>query len=203
METINLPLTGAFESKTIEFGDKLQSATPGVQFKLCLFDSGIVPVDSVLAFYEIAKTRPKGIGLHIHSHVCLMGSEVLLWLTGDTRTLRSDAWIHFWEYQRYWAERSELQKFIDSMERRELQGQRTPFHENYLQIERHVKKHLPPHLLNRRVWAGELAEWEIIKPITPLVKSEASKAELPKATLSTKSEPVQTTKGVPYTPRLL
>jgi len=33
-----------------------------------------------------------------------------------------------------------------------------------------VKKQLPAHLLNRRVWAGELAEWEIIKPAVAVVK---------------------------------
>jgi hypothetical protein len=30
-----------------------------------------------------------------------------------------------------------------------------------------VKKHLPMHLWNRRVWGGELEEWNIIKPAMP------------------------------------
>ena len=170
MEIINFPMTGCFDSKTIELAEKLQKAEPGDQFKLCLYDSGTVAVDSVLAFHEIMRTRPRGIGVHIHSHICLMGSEVLVWLAGDTRTMRSDAWIQFWEYDRYWQGRSDFQQFLDSLERRELQGQKTAFQENYLQVERLVKKHVPVHLLNRRVWVGELDEWNIIKPAVVVAK---------------------------------
>ena len=170
MEIINFPISGSFDSKTMELTEKFQKATAGDQFKLCLYDTGIVAIDSVLAFHEIIRTRPKGVGVHIHSHVCLEYSEVLIWLAGDTRTLRADAWIHFVEYDRYWAERTEFQQFLDSLERRELQGRRTSFHENYLQVERLVKKQLPAHLMNRRVWAGELAEWNIIKPAVEAVK---------------------------------
>jgi len=203
MEIINLALNFGFESKTIEIADKFQAAVPGTKFKVCLFDSGIVPIDAVLAFHEIARTRPKGIALHIHSHVCLMGSELLLWLAGDTRTLRSDAWIHFWEYDRYWEARSEFQQFLDSLEKRDLPGLRTPFHENYLQVERLVKKHLPPHLLNRRVWAGELAEWAIINPLVAGVQPETPKEVGPKTKTARESEPARPPQGVPYTPRLL
>ena len=116
-------------------------------------------------------SRPKGIGVHIHSHVCLMGHEVLIWLAGDTRTLRADAWIHFQEYPRRWLERSDFQQFVDSLEGREMPAGKTAFQENYLSVERLVKKHLPKHLWNRRVWGGELAEWNIIKP--PVVVSES------------------------------
>ena len=203
METINFPLTGAFDSKTIEIADKFQQATPDTQFKLCLFDSGTVTVDAVLAFHEIVRSRPKGIGLHIHSHVCLMGSEVLVWLSGDTRTLRPNAWIHFWEFERYWAERSDFQQFQDSLERRDLRGHRSPFHENYLQIERLVKKHLPPHLLNRRVWGGELAEWNIIKPAVAEVKPEALKADRVKAKTTPEPQIAPTDQSISHTPRLL
>ena len=186
-------MTGCFDSKTIELVEKLQKAQPGDQFKLCLYDSGTVAVDSVLAFHEIMRTRPKGIGVHIHSHICLMGSEVLVWLAGDTRTMRSDAWILFWEYDRYWQERSDFQQFLDSLERRELQGQKTPFQENYLQVERLVKKQIPTHLLNRRVWVGELDEWNIIKPaVAVAVKAtgmspKENKAPLPEGLKSTEN----------------
>ena len=132
-----------------------------------------------------------------------MGSELLLWLAGDTRTLRSDAWIHFLEYDRYWEARSEFQQFLDSLAKKEMSGHRTPFQENYLQVERLVKKHLPPHFRNRRVWAGELAEWDIIK--TPVVeeKAEMPKEFGPETKTAPKPEPARTPHGVPYTPRLL
>jgi hypothetical protein len=174
METINVPMNGGFDAKTIELADKFQSAEPGTQFRLCLFDSGTISVDSVLAFHEIARLRPKGISLHIHSHNCLVCAEVLIWLAGDTRTLRSDAWIHFLEYPRNRLARSDYQQFRDSLEGYEMPLGLTPFQENYLQIERLVKKHLPVHLLNRRVWSGELAEWNIIKPAVIVVKPESA-----------------------------
>lgn len=200
METFNLPLTGAFEAKTIEIADKFQQADPGTQFKLCLFDSGTVTADAVLAFHEIVRTRPRGIGLHIHSHISLQGSEVLVWLAGDTRSLRSDAWIHFREYPKNRLGRSDFQQFQDSLEGYETTPGLTVFQENYLQIERHVKKHLPAHLLNRRIWGGELAEWHILKPFA--VKAETPRIETP--TPKTRApRPAAKPEVVPYTPRLL
>ena len=181
-------MTGCFDSKILELEEKFQKASAGDQLKLVLYDSGTVPVDSVLAFHDIMRTRPKGIGVHIHSHICLMGSEVLVWLAGDTRTIRSDAWIQFWEYDRYWQERSEFQQFLDSLERRELQGQKTAFQENYLQVERLVKKHMPAHLLNRRVWVGELDEWNIIKPAFVVAKPACSEVTKEKKGAARKPE---------------
>jgi len=167
MVTIQIPLNCMFDSKIIELADRFQDAKSGEEFKLCLFDSGTVTVDAVLAYYDVVRTRPKGIRVHIHSHVCLMGGDVLIWLAGDTRTLRGEAWLHFREYPRHWLERSEVQKFTETLEGRDLQLDKTPFQENYLTVERLVKKHLPVHLWNRRVWGGELEEWNIIKPATP------------------------------------
>jgi len=170
MVTIPTPLTGAFDCKIIELADRFHDAKPGDDFKLCLYDTGTVTVDAALAFYDVIQSRPKGIGVHIHSHVCLMGSDVLIWLAGDTRSLRSEAWIHFREYPRNWLERSDFQQFVDSLEGRDMQLSKTPFQENYLTVERLVKKHLPMHLWNRRVWGSELEEWNIITHAGPVAK---------------------------------
>ena len=164
METINLPISGCFDSKYLEIAEKFEKAgSSGGQFVLNLFSSGFVPTDSVLAFYEICRTRPQGVGLHIHSHISLTCSEVLIWLAGSTRSLRSDAWIHFVEYPRNRLGRPDYQQFRDSLERFDPSQCLSPFQENYLQVERLVKKHLPYHLLNRRVWRAELEEWHIIR----------------------------------------
>jgi len=42
------------------------------------FDTGKVDVDAVLAFHDVMRMRPKGVAVHIHSHVCLVHSEVLI-----------------------------------------------------------------------------------------------------------------------------
>lgn len=182
MDTIPIPLTGAFDSKTLELADRFQDAKPGDDFKLCLYDTGTVTVDAALAFYDVVRSRPKGIGVHIHSLVCLMGSDVLIWLAGDTRTLRGEAWVHFREYPRHWLERSEVEKLQDVLDRRDLQLSKTPFQENYLTVERLVKKHLPVNLWNRRVWGSELEEWNITQPPVPagkLVEPEKPAAKKP------------------------
>ncbi len=170
MDTIPIPLTGAFDFKIIELADRFQDTKLGDDLNLCLYDTGTVTVDAALAFYDVVRSRPKGIGVHIHSHVCLMGSDVLIWLAGDTRTLRGEAWVHFREYPRHWLERSEVEKLQDVLDRRDLQLSKTPFQENYLTVERLVKKHLPVNLWNRRVWGSELEEWNITKPPVPASK---------------------------------
>ena len=190
MVTIPLPITGAFDFKIIELADRFQDAKPGDDFKLCLYDTGTVTVDAALAFYDVVRSRPKGIGVHIHSHVCLMSSDVLIWLAGDTRTLRTDAWVHFRDYPRHWLQRSDFQQFVDIMEGRELPAGKTAFQENYLTVERLVKKHLPAHLWNRRVWGSELEEWNITKPAIPtskLITPEKPTLKQPKASAPVKA----------------
>jgi len=191
MVTIPIPLTGAFDCKIIELADRFQDAKLGEDFKLCLYDTGTVTVDAALAFFDVVRSRPKRIGVHIHSHVCLMGSDVLVWLAGDTRTLRTDAWIHFREYPRHWLERSDFQQFVDTLEGRELPAGKTAFQENYLSVERLVKKQLPMHLWNRRVWGSELAEWNITK--SPVPASNLIATEKAAAKKSVASAPVNAT----------
>ena len=48
MVTIPIPITGAFDSKILELADRFQDAKPGDDFKLCLYDTGMVTVDAVL-----------------------------------------------------------------------------------------------------------------------------------------------------------
>lgn len=196
MTTIPIALNCMFDSKIVELADRFQEAKRGDEFKLCLYDTGTVTVDAALGFYDVLRTRLKGVKVHIHSHVCLMGGDVLIWLAGDTRTLRGEAWIHFREYPRHWLERTEAEKFQEELEKRERQLDKTPFQENYLTVERLVKKHLPTHLWNRRVWGGELEEWNIIKPAAPvgnLVEPEkpaVKKAAAPRPA-KTSSKPTQ------------
>ena len=187
---IQLPLSGAFAAKSIDLAEKLHQAKPGTQFHIYLFDSAasrlcwvdFMPInpDAVLAFVDIVQNRPRQIGVHIHSRICLKDAEVLVWLAGDTRTLRADAWIQFQELPPKEQVRSDYQQFRDSIEGREISKGLPPFHENYLQIERLVKKKLPTHLLNRRIWTGELAEWNLIIP-APEIKPLAAKARRTKA----------------------
>jgi hypothetical protein len=79
----------------------------------------------------------------------------------------------------------------------------TPAQENYLQVERLVLKALPYHLWNRRVWPGELAEWNIIKPAVAETPPTAPAGNVAKSGRTAKKESNKPGTGIPYTPRLL
>ena len=49
--------------------------------------------DTALVLFEILRTRPQGLRLHVHTWSCLCDGSALLWLGADTRSMRSDAWI--------------------------------------------------------------------------------------------------------------
>jgi len=207
LTVFQMPLSGAFAAKSIDLADKLQSAKPGTQFQLNLFDSAasrlcgffdFLPInpDTVLAFVDILENRPKEVGVHIHSRICLKDAEVLVWLAGETRTLRPDAWIHFQELQPREQVRSDYQQFRDSIEGREIPAGLSPYHENFLQIERLVKKKLPTHLLNRRVWSAELAEWNLIIP-APEIKPIAAKTRRPKVRKTSEPDAAKTIQNQP------
>ena len=174
-------MSWGFDSEYIALEDKLRKAKAGDHFELCLVDSGSEKLDSVLAFYETVTSRPQGVGVHIHSYWSLTDASVLVWLAGDTRTLRHGAWIHFRELVRKRARRSDFQRLLDSLEEGNASSESSPDEENYAQVERLVKKHLPPHLLNRRVWAGELAERNVINPAALEINRAAGQTPAPKS----------------------
>ena len=60
---------------------------------LDLLGPGLILNDTALMLYEEIRNRPSCTKVHIHSRTCLFDGAILLWLAGDTRTIRSDAWI--------------------------------------------------------------------------------------------------------------
>lgn len=64
---------------------------------LDLLGPGLILHDTALMLYEEIRNRPSCTKVHIHSRTCLFDGAVLLWLAGDTRTIRSDAWIQVTE----------------------------------------------------------------------------------------------------------
>lgn len=73
-----------------------------------------------------------------------------------------------------------MEKFQDVLDKRDLQLSKTPFQENYLTVERLMRKHLPTQLWNRRVWGGELEEWNIIKRAAPVGNNAESEKPVAK-----------------------
>lgn len=49
--------------------------------------------DTALMLFDELLHRPRGIQLRMHSRTSLFDGAILIWLCGDTRTIRRDAWI--------------------------------------------------------------------------------------------------------------
>jgi hypothetical protein len=49
--------------------------------------------DTALMLFDELIHRPSGIHLRMHSRTSLFDGAILIWLCGDTRTIRRDAWI--------------------------------------------------------------------------------------------------------------
>jgi len=168
-KTINVTLTNltsVFTPALIALEQQLHGLKAGDQFKLSLTGPGQLLVDTSLAMYEIIMARPAGVQLHVHSHSWLKDSVVLVWLAGNTRTLRPGAWIQFQDFAKWNAERNRLQKRQETTWK-EASGPAAwdSTQINYARADLLVKKYLPPHLRNRRIWAGELAEWNLINTL--------------------------------------
>lgn len=58
-----------------------------------LIGPGILLHDNALMLFEELRNRPSHTRLHMRARTCLIDGAVLLWLAGDTRSMRSDGWI--------------------------------------------------------------------------------------------------------------
>lgn len=63
------------------------------ELRLELLGPGILLSDTSLMLFEILRTRPASLCVHVHTWTCLCDGAALLWLGGDTRSMRSDTWI--------------------------------------------------------------------------------------------------------------
>jgi hypothetical protein len=52
----------------------------------------LMPDTALMIFHEL-RARPSSLRVHIHSHTCLFDGSILVWLAGNTRSIRPDAWI--------------------------------------------------------------------------------------------------------------
>ena len=58
-----------------------------------LIGPGILLHDTALMLYEELRNRAPVTRLHMRARTCLVDGAVLLWLAGDTRSMRADGWI--------------------------------------------------------------------------------------------------------------
>lgn len=123
--------------------------TPADEYRISLLGpEGIMP-DTALAIFHLITGRPHPGRVIIKSLGSLLNSDVLVWLAGDERSLRSDAWIRFeppfrpkGRGGRLWPRRAD------------------PSYERVLEF---IGHYLPREFVGRTLWAGELAEWALIE----------------------------------------
>src|SRR5512140_562815 len=57
--------------------------------------AGEIPADVALRFRTVLIERSPRTRIVTNAHSSLQGGSVLLWLLGDSRTIRDDAWLYF------------------------------------------------------------------------------------------------------------
>ena len=63
------------------------------ELRIELLGPGLLLPDTALVLFDILRSRPGSLSVHVHTWTCLCDGAVLLWLGGDTRTMREDTWI--------------------------------------------------------------------------------------------------------------
>ncbi|MEI8292993.1 MAG: hypothetical protein WCG66_03270 [bacterium] len=58
-----------------------------------LIGPGILLHDHALMLFEEIRNRPALTHLHVRARTCLIDGAILIWLAGDTRSMRCDGWI--------------------------------------------------------------------------------------------------------------
>jgi hypothetical protein len=63
------------------------------RIELEIIGPGCIMADTALMLYDELMNRPPGIFLTTNARSCLLNGAVLVWLAGEHRTMRHDAWI--------------------------------------------------------------------------------------------------------------
>ena len=166
--TIQLNLA---ESYPINLLNELREglAKKTTELTLELVGPGCLMADTALMLYAELINRRKGLVLHTHACSCLLNGAVLLWLAGDRRSIRSDAWIQ-----------------IDAATSRESDDliyscEESPADTDHRIITRHLDMYLPlEDIVDRRIFEPELRELGLIdEPESERILSQFFGGECP------------------------
>ena len=98
-------INGRFQFKILPFGalyyperigqlQELLARKPD-RLEIELIGKGEICGDAVLAIRSVLRERWPGTRIVMHARSSLLNASVLVWLLGDERTLREDAWLYF------------------------------------------------------------------------------------------------------------
>lgn len=91
-DTIHLNLAERDPSRLLGILESAFFRAPA-ELTIELIGPGILLHDNALMLFEEIRNRPAHTRLHVRARTCLVDGAILLWLAGDTRSMRADGWI--------------------------------------------------------------------------------------------------------------
>jgi hypothetical protein len=148
-----------------------------------LIGPGFLLHDNALMLFEEIRNRPPRTRLHVRARTCLIDGAILLWLAGDTRSMRCDGWLQF----------SALPSTLDMCGETNHSGSlliqdEEPATTDLRSIFRYIGEWLPMHeMAGRRVFEKELHDFGLLddeetqKHLTALFHAEPLPNDFKKA----------------------
>jgi hypothetical protein len=122
-----------------------------------LIGPGILLHDNALMLFEELRNRPSHTRLHIRARTCLIDGAILLWLAGDTRSMRADGWIQLSSVRSQQADLSDTDGDVSILIEEE------PANTDLRSIHRHINEWLPvQEITGRRLFEPELREFGLL-----------------------------------------
>lgn len=123
-----------------------------------LIGPGILLHDNALMLFEELRNRPSHTRLHIRARTCLIDGAILLWLAGDTRSMRADGWIQLSSVRSQQADLSDTDGDVSILIEDE-----EPANTDLRSIHRHINEWLPvQEITSRRLFEPELREFGLL-----------------------------------------
>ena len=154
-KSIFLPLSSVSGDDLISSINELDLAlrTPASQYEISLLGpEGVLP-EFAMTIYELIRRRPHRGLVTVRSLGSLLNADILVWLAGDRRSIRSNAWVRFEE---------PLPRRLRARRTRSCSADPT-----YDRVYERITERLPEELAGREIWPGELSEWALIEHGTP------------------------------------
>ena len=124
-------------------------------------DNIIMGTDLALALFDLIKTKPSQVTLTTYAMSSMVETNLLIWLCGDKRILRREAWVHF--YPSMVGERINRDK-PSAHRPRDRRGQGGDFEIEDSRVVELITRHIPLEMAGRRLFWPELSEWLDVLP---------------------------------------
>ena len=119
--------------------------TPAASYEISILGpEGLYP-EFALTIHDLIRQRPHGGQVTVRSLGSLLNADVLVWLAGDRRIIRSNAFV----------------RFEAPLAPRMRKGRLKSLDPTYDQVFRSITKNLPPEFAGREIWPAELNEWAV------------------------------------------